>query len=86
VDQLTYVLGRLPELKERRTARVGVHPTTRIRRSPSLSGWRISPPANGDGHSPSPCPRFARWNFTGKPCRMKPVRKWKENSSIGGTK
>jgi acetylornithine deacetylase len=26
VDQLTYVLGRLPELKERRTTRVGVHP------------------------------------------------------------
>jgi acetylornithine deacetylase len=26
VDQLTYVLGRLPELKERRTRRVGVHP------------------------------------------------------------
>lgn len=26
VDQLTYVLGRLHELKERRTARVGVHP------------------------------------------------------------
>jgi acetylornithine deacetylase len=26
VDQLTYVLSRLPELKERRTTRVGVHP------------------------------------------------------------
>jgi acetylornithine deacetylase len=26
VDQLTYVLGRLPELKERRTTRVGIHP------------------------------------------------------------